>query len=303
MAGPSPKDPRESRDLCYDFRPASPPSASASPLTVADVAHFNERGFTPPITVFAGPQLEALQATFEEHASGYPRPAGEPFRAFHPEDRGLYDVLSNPTTVAAVQTLVGSDNVVVHISQFVDKPPDPQRAPPGRGASLGQEPDAAGRSFGESQSIFHQDASFNAVDAGSIVCWLAIADADVENGCMWALPTSHLVGLQPCNSSHHVLSTAEFGEAVPLPAKAGQAIFLSDLLMHSSPPNPHPTRSRPAFTATYAAAEQEPLRHAEPAPHRFAVLVSGEDRHNNWEPLPPPPLVVGRPDAGPQPRL
>ena len=127
MAGPSPKYPHESADLCYEFRPASPPSSSASPLTAADVAHFNERGFTPPITVFAGAALEALQATFAEHASGYPRPAGEPFRAFHPEDRGLYDVLANPTTVAAVQTLVGSENVVVHISQFVDKPPAPER--------------------------------------------------------------------------------------------------------------------------------------------------------------------------------
>jgi hypothetical protein len=64
--------------------------------------------------------------------------------------------------------------------------------------------------------------------------------------------------------------------------------------MHSSPLNPSPHRSRPAVTATYAAAELCPLRAVDgPDPRRFAVLVSGCDVDSNWNALPaPPPAVV-----------
>ena len=65
---------------------------------------------------------------------------------------------------------------------------------------------------------------------------------------------------------------------------------------HRTPSHP-PARPSPPRTRLRSR-----LRARRPAPHRFAVLVSGEDRHNNWEPLPPPPRVVGRPYVGPEPQ-
>ena len=65
--------------------------------------------------------------------------------------------------------------------------------------------------------------------------------------------------------------------------------MLSDMLMHSSPPNPSPTtRLRPALTATYAAAE---LRVWD---SEFPVVVSGEEAAaEHWAPVP----AAGAPSA------
>ena len=38
-----------------------------------------------------------------------------------------------------------------------------------------------------------------------------------------------------------------------------------------------------ALTATYAAAELRPIKHAVPPPHEFAVVVAGNDSTNNWD--------------------
>ena len=140
--------------------------------------------------------------------------------------------------------------MVCHVSQFIDKDPatSPSHDVP---------------AFGFSAGAFHQDAGFNAMNAGSVVVWLALDDADESNGCMVAIPASHLYGLAPCalekkppplrpvdSGGHNVVLGSLppqllSAKAVPLCARAGQVIVLSDLLMHSSPRNPNPMRSRP----------------------------------------------------------
>eukprot|EP01052_Picozoa_sp_SAG31_P056771 SAG31_NODE_16438_length_709_cov_1.262295_1_plen_212_part_10 len=177
-----------------------------------------------------------------------------------------------------MQQLVGSPNVVCHISQYIEK------LPLGGYASKAS---ASRGGFGSSKDVFHQDAGFNAVDAGSVVAWLAIEDADLSNGCMYCVPGSHMFGLAECDETHRVLQQPMV-TPIPLLAKAGQIIFLSDLLWHSSPLNPHATSRRPAVTATYAAAEQRPILHAVPSPTRFSVVVSGVDTSNNWRAKPQP---------------
>ena len=300
MLNVSPKYPLESPRIDFGFRPAvvSPPAGSSQVLSAAAITQFNELGFTPPLPVFEGAALRRLQREWRARASDVPRPAGEPFRAYHPEDRDMFNVISHPTTVAALQQLLGSAIVVCHISQFVSKPPLAATD----GVATGQQPQ-----FGQSAEVFHQDAGFNAMDARCVVAWLAIEDADTDNGCMHGIPTSHVRcgGLAPCDDAHNVLDPAQFGGPRPLPAPAGSVIFLSDLLMHSSPLNPSPQRSRPAITATYAGAELCPLRGVDgPDPRRFAVLVSGCDAHSNWGPLPPPlPTVPASQHSGSVDRL
>ena len=278
-----------------EFRPALlPPAATLEGedrdeqllLMAEDVEHFNEFGFTRPITVFSGEALVALQRRFAGYSSG-----GQAERVAKWRDpRHWLDVCAHGPTLAIAQALVGSENVVCHVSQFIDKGP----------ASTG-----TAASFGHSADVFHQDASFNAMDSGSIVVWLALADADETNGAMLCLPGSHLHGLLPCaqdgpagggiDGGGHSVDLSALPPSlrrtapVPLRARAGQCIVLSDMLMHSSPPNPSPTtRLRPALTATYAAAE---LRVWD---SEFPVVVGGvEGAAEHWAPLP----AAGAPSA------
>lgn len=276
MTGASPKYP----DLMLDFsfRPSrTSREASGGVLPTGAVDHFNRYGFTPPLQVFSNKALRRIQRHFRsEHPSVYALNGA--FQAYHAVDSMLYSVVAASTTTEALQQLLGSPNVVCHISQYIEKVP-------AGGYDAAASSSRGG--FGSSKDVYHQDASFNAINAGSIVAWLAIEDADETNGSMWCVPGSHLDGLAECDTNHRIVSQPVTTPVV-LTARAGQVIFMSDLLWHSSPLNPHPSSKRPAFTATYAAAEQKPVLCAVPAPNRFAVMIAGEDSANLWRALPVP---------------
>ena len=103
----------------------------------------------------------------------------------------------------------------------------------------------------------HQDHTFLWTDPPSAVgFWLALEDATLDNGCLWALPGGHA---EPPRGRFHrtpgggtayeVLDERPLPEAgmVPLPAPKGTCIVLHGLLPHRSGPNRSP-RSRQAYS-------------------------------------------------------
>ena len=150
---------------------------------------------------------------------------------------------------------------MAHISAFINKPPQQERG-----------------------GSYHQDATFNAMDARSVIIWLAVEDADEENGCMWFIPGSHVHGVVECDENHSVIDPSQYGQGVPCEVPAGYGVFMSDLLMHSSPPNRAKDRCRPGFTTSYASAEVRPHNKS----NRWAVQCSGTDSNGYWKPHPRP---------------
>jgi len=103
----------------------------------------------------------------------------------------------------------------------------------------------------------HQDHTFLWTDPPSAVgFWIALEDATLENGCLWALPGGHK---EPPRRRFHrapgggtafeILDERPLPEAgmIPLPAPKGTCIVLHGLLPHRSGPNRSP-RSRQAYT-------------------------------------------------------
>ena len=101
---------------------------------------------------------------------------------------------------------------------------------------------------------------------------------------MWFIPGSHKLGVVECDTSHFVVDPLRYGREIPCEVPAGHGVFMSDLLMHSSPPNRSQNRFRPGFTATYAAAAIQPHEQI----NRWAVQCSGTDPHRYWQPHPRP---------------
>ncbi|HRI55122.1 MAG TPA: phytanoyl-CoA dioxygenase family protein [Pseudomonadota bacterium] len=114
--------------------------------------------------------------------------------------------------------------------------------------------------------VSHQDATFLYTDP--ITCtglWLALEDATVENGCLWAQPGGHRTSLrrrflrtpQPLEgasgptprTTFAVYDQAPFAEEqmVPLEVAAGTLVVLHGLLPHRSGANLSP-RSRHAYS-------------------------------------------------------
>ncbi len=257
--------------LDLNFRPVT--NERPAHFTRAQIDEYNERGYITPIPLFSGDELKRIQTHFlGARGPGRSEPPDLKELSLHNRDAGIYDVVTHPRTAAYLRDLLGQ-NVICHISQFINKPP--------------------GMTKGGSH---HQDATFNAMHAQCVIVWLALEDAAVENGCMWFVPGSHRRGVVPCDPKHYVENPLSYGREEPCEVKAGHAVFMSDLVLHSSPANRSVSRSRPALTATYAAADNKPYKNAE----RWAVLCSGTDVNGYWHPQPRPagPKLFGGTDEG-----
>jgi len=103
----------------------------------------------------------------------------------------------------------------------------------------------------------HQDATFLYTEPLRMVgLWFALEDATVENGCLWAIPGGHQLGLKSRFVRSEGGSTCfevsdqspwPLGKLEPLEVEKGTLIILSGLLPHLSHENTS-SRSRRAYT-------------------------------------------------------
>jgi phytanoyl-CoA hydroxylase len=103
----------------------------------------------------------------------------------------------------------------------------------------------------------HQDSTFLYTEPIDIVgLWFALEDATIENGCLWAIPGGHKLGLKsrwvrsPQGGMHfETFESDSFPEdkLVPLEVSKGTVIVLHGLLPHKSLAN-RSLKSRHAFT-------------------------------------------------------
>jgi phytanoyl-CoA hydroxylase len=87
---------------------------------------------------------------------------------------------------------------------------------------------------------WHQDAAYwTQYASNQITVWIAIHDAGEENGCVWAIPGSHRLGLIPHVAKELQVpeSRIDVGAAVPVPVKAGGLLIFHSLVLHMSKRN------------------------------------------------------------------
>lgn len=149
--------------------------------------------------------------------------------------------LYNEKIVPMVAQLMGTDTVRVWHDQIQVKPP---------------------RVGGP--TVWHQDHPYWPIiqPADLVSAWVALEDADEENGCMSMVRRSHkwgphgdgTVGIDartngPTPKMEYV-PAGETIEVVPCPVKAGSVVFHHCLTWHGAPPN-HTERPRPAIAVHY----------------------------------------------------
>jgi phytanoyl-CoA hydroxylase len=103
----------------------------------------------------------------------------------------------------------------------------------------------------------HQDATFLYTEPPSVTgFWFALEDATQENGCMWAIPGGHKLGLKKRfvrapegGTRFETLDHSPWPESMqaPLEVSQGALIILHGLLPHSSRAN-RSAKSRHAYT-------------------------------------------------------
>ncbi|MDX1934439.1 MAG: phytanoyl-CoA dioxygenase family protein [Capsulimonadales bacterium] len=91
---------------------------------------------------------------------------------------------------------------------------------------------------------WHQDLGVTTEDADEsniLTCWVALADATVENGCMEVLPGVFKTGLLPHRAGPGGATIKEEAmpdvAPLPVPVKKGGVVFMHRLTPHRSTPN------------------------------------------------------------------
>lgn len=110
----------------------------------------------------------------------------------------------------------------------------------------------------------HQDSTFLYTEPQAIAgLWFALEDATLENGCLWAIPGGHRLGLKSRwlrsaagGMKFDVSNSSPWPEEklVPLEVRKGSLIILSGLLPHKSLAN-RSAKSRHAYTLHVISAD------------------------------------------------
>jgi ectoine hydroxylase-related dioxygenase (phytanoyl-CoA dioxygenase family) len=119
---------------------------------------------------------------------------------------------------------------------------------------------------GEVGSAFpwHQDFSYWGTGKPELVgVWIALKDATLTNGCLEIIRGSHRWGVLPMlnnDPGKPILTPEQEAQSLPVPVKAGGALFFHSLLVHRSQPN-RTQNDRWAMIFEYSAPEFENQRH------------------------------------------
>jgi phytanoyl-CoA hydroxylase len=161
---------------------------------------------------------------------------------------------------------------------------------------------------------WHQDERFIPTRDRTLVgAWIALDDANIENGCLWVLPGSHRPGVlhqtAPHNQPDEFDPTDEaFGfddsGAVPVEVKTGDVVFFNGYLLHRSKRN-RSTGTRRALVNHYMSASSllpwgfDGATNASLMDMRTIVHVAGTDPYPWKGYTDPPQSTFVRPAAGP----
>ena len=249
------------RDL--RFYPAS--NSAPSRLTLEQVAAYNDNGFVAPVQIFDSTEIGEIRTYFDRLLEQTLRDGGDSYSisSAHLKHARVYDLLTDPRIVDCAADLLG-DEVIAWGSHFFCKMP------------------------GDGKAVaWHQDASYWPLSPSkAITLWLAIDDADAENGCVQFVAGSHRLGhltYRPSSpDEHNVLNQSidhpeQYGTIVLDELKAGCLSIHSDLLLHGSEANCS-DRRRCGLTLRYCAADVR----AELGWNEKGVVVRGTNPTGHW---------------------
>lgn len=241
-------------------------------LTPEQIRQYNEQGFLFPLEVFSLEESLAHRRYFDELMEQAARAGWHSYsiNGWHKFCAGIHDLVTEPRILDYVQDLLGEDLICWGTHYFCKMPGDGKRV------------------------SWHQDASYwPLTPSQTVTVWLAIDDADLENGAMQVIPGSHRHGQIGFESSapdegnvlnQTVLNPQQYGGApVAFTMRAGQLSLHTDLLLHGSEPNPS-SRRRCGLTMRFVP----PRVRAYKGWNNGSVICRGADPTGHWAHIPRP---------------
>lgn len=249
------------------------PTVNSAPqvLTPDQIAAFNRDGYIKGIRIYTPEEITSIRDYFDSLLEQVVAAGGNSYSisTAHLKYGRVWDILAERRIVAVVRDLLG-DNLVGWGSHFFCKMPKDGKA-----------------------VAWHQDASYWPLSVSkALTVWLAIDNADRENGCMKFIAGSHHHGhltYRPSTPEEHnvldqtVENAQQFGTEVWDELLAGEISIHSDLLLHGSEANMS-DRRRCALTLRYCASDVRAGMNW----NQKGVILSGSDPSGHWNNAPRP---------------
>jgi phytanoyl-CoA hydroxylase len=207
--------------------------------TASDLEAFATDGFFTVDRLFTHEECDEIVAEVEraafELALGEATDGPLSYRPMmHLASPALAAVATDHRWAPIVLPLLGTGDARLYWEQAVSKPPQARTELP-----------------------WHQDNGYTPlVPEEYVTCWLALDDAELENGCLWVIPGSHRQGTLAHHNGAGPFRVGHDGpdtDGVPVPVARGSVLVFSSLLMHRSGPNVT-DRQRRAWIIQYCSA-------------------------------------------------
>jgi phytanoyl-CoA hydroxylase len=212
---------------------------SAAAVNDADRRAFDTDGFFTVEGLFSPVECDEIlghvEAAAFELALGEATDGPLSYRPMmHLASPALTAVATDARWAPLVLPLLGTGDARLYWEQAVAKPPQARTELP-----------------------WHQDNGYTPlVPEEYLTCWLALDDADVDNGCLWVIPGSDRHGTRRHHNTDGPFRVGHDGpdaDGVPVPVTKGSVLVFSSLLMHRSGPNVT-DRPRRAWIIQYCGA-------------------------------------------------
>lgn len=194
---------------------------SEGTLSREQVTRYERDGIVFPVAALSRAEASHFRGCFEELES---RLGGTLQRApmTHLYFRWAYDLVTHPSILDAVESLIGAETLVQGSLLLCKYPRDPSRV------------------------LWHQDGSYSSrVGTPATSAWVALSDSTPEGGCLRVIPGSHVSGplphVVPAASDsllrYDGLAGVDETRAADVALKAGEMSLHQGDLVHGSAPN------------------------------------------------------------------
>jgi non-heme Fe2+,alpha-ketoglutarate-dependent halogenase len=249
------------------------PTGADNPKTLSrdHVRFYDEQGYLKGLRAFTEVDVNTNRMNFDcilrkflnEGQSSYA------IDRYHDRFAAIHDLATSPRILDYVEDIIGP-NIICWATHYFCKLP------------------------GDDKGVsWHQDCSYwPLTPSKTVTVWLAIDDADRENGCMQVIPRSHLQGhlkwKESDESEHNVLTQTienveSFSQPVDIELKAGEMSLHSDLLVHGSLPN-RSIRRRCGLTLRYCPPDVRAYWDW----NKPSIICRGKDVSGHWANVPRP---------------
>ena len=250
----------------------------ATRLTPQQDAQYSEEGYYFPLRVFDYSEADRFRNRFEEYLElnhkrvegVIPRERRLIFAQTHLMLHWVYQIVSHPNVLDAVESVLGPDILVWETGWFFKFPKD--------------------KAF----VSWHQDGTYWGIHPPNVVtAWVALSESTPENGCMRAIPRTHKTAFLSQRDTYERDNMLSRGQEIAVEVDESLAV---DFVLHPGEMSLHHVAIVHGSKANTSAMPRIgiAIRYTTPevvqdSPERQIVhLVRGKDRYGHFDVVAPP---------------